>query len=63
MRKYVTYDGDVLEETHWALKPTDSCFYCNLPLVLSNQTKYCPDSQDGNHDWITLCNPDSSDRR
>ncbi len=57
MRKFLTFDGEVLEETEWQAKPIDLCFYCDLPIVLTGSIQFCPDSQDGSHDWITLVNP------
>lgn len=59
MRKFLTFDGDVLEETEWTLKMTDMCFYCDMPLVFNSPVSYCPKSMDNNHDWITLVNPSS----
>ena len=63
IRKFLTPDGDVLDETDWDLRPIDACFYCNTPLwVTANESfSQCYESQDGSHDWITLVNP--SDRR
>lgn len=55
MRKFLTFDGDVIEETEWALKPVDKCFYCDEILIQAHS--YCPDSQDGRHDFVTLVNP------
>lgn len=57
IRKFVTLDGDVLEETEWVLNMTDVCFYCDMPLVYNSPVVYCPKSMDNNHDWITLVNP------
>lgn len=61
MRKFLTFDGEVLEETEWAPKPTDRCFYCDIPLLDPFVEYYdgttCWKSLDGNHDWITLVNP------
>lgn len=60
MRKFLTFDGDVLEETEWALKPTDRCFYCGTHFVgigMFVDGNVCYESLDGNHDWITLVNP------
>lgn len=60
MRKFLTFDGEVLEETEWALKPTDECFYCGMSLVgitLHSSEVGCNGSLDGNHDWITLVQP------
>lgn len=59
MRKFLTFDGDVLEETEWKLKTTDMCFYCDMPLIFNSPVSYCPKSMDNNHDWITLVNPSS----
>ncbi len=56
IRKFITPDGDVLEEADWSIRVTDSCFYCDQPLRLSTGV-ICHASQDGNHDWITLVNP------
>lgn len=52
MRRFITLDGEVLAETDWALKPTDSCFYCGDTLI--NADTICYNSQDFYHDWITL---------
>ena len=56
LRKFVTLDGEVLEETQWNVKPIDKCFYCGQQLMEITDN-VCPDSIDYNHDWITLCNP------
>lgn len=55
MRKFLTFDGEVLEETEWNLKPVDKCFYCSETLITAHV--YCVDSLDGTHDFITLVNP------
>lgn len=55
MRKFLTFEGEVLEETEWRLKPTDRCFYCSEILFKAHAN--CVDSIDGRHDWITLVNP------
>lgn len=55
IRKFLTLDGEVLEESEYHLKPTDTCFYCGDTLITADTI--CPDSQDFHHDWITLCNP------
>jgi len=55
IRKFLTFDGEILEETEWNLKPVDKCFYCDEFLI--NSHRYCTESQDGNHDWITLVKP------
>lgn len=55
MRKFITLDGEVLEETDWNLRPTDNCFYCSQPLIWADTL--CPDSQDFHHDFITLVDP------
>jgi hypothetical protein len=64
IRKFLTLDGDVLEETDWALKPTDKCFYCdmNFMQIFTDFDEICYESQDGEHDWITLVDP-SENRR
>lgn len=56
MRKFLTLDGDVLEQTDWVVSPIDVCFYCDMPLGISSMS-FCPKSQDNNHEWITLVNP------
>lgn len=55
MRKFLTFDGEVLEETEWALRPVDKCFYCGEFIATAHVN--CVDSFDGRHDWITLVNP------
>ncbi len=58
MRKFLTLDGEVIEETDWYVKPMDKCFYCSVPLIETlrlNNT--CASSLDGSHDWVTLVNP------
>lgn len=57
MRKFLTFDGEILEETEWQLRPTDNCFYCDATLVKAQDN--CAESLDGNHDFITLVNPSS----
>lgn len=56
IRKFVTLDGEVLEETEWQLRPIDICFHCDLPLINSVDAR-CTGSQDEEHDFITLCHP------
>ena len=55
VRKFLTFDGEVIDERDWQLKPTDYCFYCDESLITAD--RLCPDSQDFNHDFITLINP------
>ena len=55
VRKFITRNGEVLEETDWKLRPTDKCFYCDE--FLQGNDAWCNDSQDNNHDWITLVSP------
>lgn len=55
LRKFVSYDGEVLEETMWNLSPTHTCFYCGDSLIQADSI--CYDSQDFNHDFITLVDP------
>ncbi len=59
IRKFLTPDGDVLEEADWNVNPMDSCFYCDTPLWITGNERYaeCYESQDGRHDWITLVHP------
>lgn len=57
MRKFLTLDGDVLEESEWVINPSDLCFYCDLPLKHKGIFPMCDGSQDKSHDWITLVNP------
>lgn len=58
MRKFLTLDGEVLDELEWAPKPIDRCFYCDLPLGdIWSPEDICWNSQDMRHDWITLVNP------
>lgn len=57
IRKFVTLDGELLEETEWHLRPVDICFYCDLPLINSADSPKCYGSQGEEHDFITLCNP------
>lgn len=57
MRKFLTLDGDVLEESDWGINPIDKCFYCDLPLTYTETFRSCGGSLDGGHDWITLVNP------
>lgn len=55
VRKWLTLDGDVMEESEWALKPIDRCFYCDVPLATG--PAYCSASLDHEHDWISICDP------
>lgn len=55
VRKWLTIDGEVLEESEWALKPIDRCFYCDVFLIAEDP--FCPISQNHEHDWISLCDP------
>lgn len=57
LRKFISLDGEVLEETEWHPRPIDMCFYCDLPLINSADSDRCTGSQGEAHDWITLCNP------
>lgn len=59
IRKFLSLDGEVLEESEWELKPTDKCFYCQVPLVtiFSAFDEICWESQGGTHDWITVVKP------
>lgn len=60
VRKFLTFDGEVLEETEWTLRTADPCFYCGEKLATVEGIP-CFASLDGLHDWITLVNP--SNRR
>jgi hypothetical protein len=60
MRKFLTLDGEVLDEMDWNVSPKDNCFYCGDKLD-GTPSLECWESLDGNHDWITLVNP--SNRR
>jgi hypothetical protein len=55
VRKWLTLDGEVLEESDWSVKPIDRCFYCNDPLIAVDS--YCSASLDHAHDWISLVSP------
>ena len=58
LRKFLTLEGEVLEEAEWAPKPIDKCFYCDIPLTtIDSEYEPCWDSQNLCHDWITLVNP------
>lgn len=59
IRKFLTLDGDVLEESEWEPSPTDACFYCDLTFhsIYTDFDEICWESQDGSHDWITLVKP------
>lgn len=57
LRKFVTLDGEVLEESEYVLKPIDTCFYCGRALMMAFH--YCAESQTNQHEWITLCDTTS----
>lgn len=53
VRKWLTLDGEILEESEWDPTPLHKCFYCNAPLTYVRNT-YCPSGYLGEHDFITL---------
>lgn len=61
VRKWLTVDGEVLEESEWALKPIDTCFYCDLPLIAADSA--CTVSQNHEHDWVSIVSPSTPSRR
>jgi hypothetical protein len=54
MRKFVDFDGNVLEETEWRITPLHRCFYCDGHLILVRDTE-CPVGFLGTHDFVTIC--------
>lgn len=56
-RKFVDFDGNVLDETDWRVTPLHKCFYCNTPLIQVGQFS-CPIGFLGKHDFVTLCQRD-----
>lgn len=56
VRKWLTLDGEILEESEWALTPIHTCFYCDSPLIYV-QNIPCPSGPLSQHDFITLVDP------
>lgn len=56
IRKFVTLDGEVLEESEWQPTPLHTCFYCDIPLIYASE-KMCPSGPMHQHDFITLVDP------
>jgi hypothetical protein len=54
-RRFVTMEGEILDEVEWRVTPLHRCFYCNVPL-LYDASGLCPSSFDGRHDLVTLVN-------
>jgi hypothetical protein len=52
-RRFVTLEGEILDESSWTVSPIHRCFYCNNPLLHVYDT-HCPASLDGTHDLVTL---------
>lgn len=57
VRKWLTLDGEVLEESEWEPTPLHTCFYCDMPLIYANTENWCPTGMLNQHDFITLVNP------
>lgn len=56
VRKWLSFEGEVMAEEEWHLKPTDRCFYCDgILLAVKNQA--CTAIFGGVHDFVTLVNP------
>lgn len=53
-RKFVDFDGNVLEETDWSVTPMHKCFYCGGTL-LSVFSAACPVGFLGYHEFVTIC--------
>ncbi len=53
VRKWLTLDGEILEETEWSLSPLHSCFYCGSPLI-HVRNEPCPSGFLNEHDFITF---------
>lgn len=56
VRKFVSYDGEILAEEEWELMPTTQCFYCNQHLIHANHEP-CTVGFLGIHEYVTLVNP------
>jgi hypothetical protein len=54
VRKWVSFDGEILGEEEWQLSPLHSCFYCGSPLIYV-QGEPCPSGILNQHEFITLC--------
>jgi hypothetical protein len=55
LRKFVTYDGEVLDELEWSVTPIHKCFYCDTPVDIWKYIPSCPMSQAHEHEFVTLC--------
>lgn len=53
-RKFVTLDGEILEESMWEPSPIHTCFYCGTPSTLWKTNSECVHSQLGEHELVTL---------
>lgn len=56
IRTYITTEGDIIRKDEWTPLPVDNCFYCGRALMELADT-WCIGSQDGRHDWVTVCEP------
>lgn len=56
VRKFISYDGEVLAEEEWEMNPNTRCFYCDKYLIGTNHTP-CNVGFLGQHDYVTLVNP------
>lgn len=59
VRKWLTLDGEILEESEWVPTPLHTCFYCDMPLIYESTYPRCPSGLLNEHDFITLVNPGS----
>lgn len=54
LRKFVTLDGEVVQEIEWKPMPTvHRCFNCDKPLY-DNQHTPCPASQIAEHEFVEI---------
>lgn len=53
LRRFVTYDGEIVAEEEWNLNPTAKCFYCDTHLITS-QSSPCPVGFEQAHEFVTL---------
>jgi hypothetical protein len=56
VRKFITPDGEILEESEWDPTPIHTCFYCDAPLIYVQNTP-CPSGLLNLHDFVSIVEP------
>jgi hypothetical protein len=56
IRRFVTTDGEVLDESDWTPAPNTKCFFCGTLITTESA---CENLWGSAHDWVTLADRDN----